>query len=146
LINKVVPAWSEADLNGSQLNTTVDGRVARDTTRAWVASWRDEDHVTNDFVQASADRFSEIWGGAIQMSATVSDARVVRADMLENFGGESFWQVEVERTVTAPGIKQTEQITWYFMLSHDSGGPLLHEFFLPSDMSTDPSRHDHDHG
>jgi hypothetical protein len=144
LINTVVPTWSEADF-ASEPGTSGDDREARDLTRKWVAGWRNEDQVTANFTNASTARFTEIWGGAIQMAATVSDAKIISAKLVDNYGAESYWTVDVERTVTAPGVKQIEQMTWYFMIKNGADGPLLDEFYLPSDLATDDHQHEGGH-
>jgi hypothetical protein len=144
LINTVVPTWSEADF-ASEPGTSGDDREARDLTRKWVAGWRNEDQVTQRFTNASTTRFTEIWGGAIQMAATVSDAKIISAKLIDNYGAESYWTVDVERTVTAPGVKQTEQVTWYFMIKNGAEGPLLDEFYLPSDLAPDDHHHEGGH-
>lgn len=145
LIDTVVPVWSEADFSGRP-DSGVDDRAAKELTRKWVAGWRDEGRVTADFTDASSRRFNELWGGAIQMQATVSDATVTRAQLIDNYGAESYWKVDVQRTVTAPGVEQQEQITWYFMITNRAEGPLLDEFFLPSDIAADDPEGGHDHG
>jgi hypothetical protein len=64
----------------------------------------------------------------MQMRANVSDATITEADLLWNSGGDSLWRVTVERTVTAPGISSTEEVSWDFQITQAGSSYALISF------------------
>lgn len=129
LLAAVVPKWAQMDLT-----KTYDAET-------WANTWDSNEGVTNAFLGYSKDQFIAMFGGAMQSSVSLLDAKIVKQERLWNTGDRSLWRVTIERKVVRleDGVTtNTETVTWDFLIDQDDMASSLVTFSEPSDLATDP--------
>lgn len=130
VIERVVPVWANADLS---TNTS---------TGAWSRTWGSLEGASTAFRGYSQQQFNTLFGGAMQMGASLTDAHVVDRKRLWNNGDQSLWRVTVERKVVAnvddSVLNPAEQVTWDFLVDQTGPSFALVTFSDPNDTALDP--------